>query len=510
MHGTLSLTSEAGDAANAPRGRTGGSRPPARDPFLNRPSPDLFFAAEPHRAAWTFLRRALRRGVPFVLLTGDFGAGKTMLTLRLVQAIRDHGLGPCVHMSTPAQGAAPLLRRTAEAAGLDPETLPEDAAGLAEALHARLIDDPPEQRLFLVLEDPQDLEAEALELLLRAVPTARDGRAALTAVLIGHSSLPRLLQGPRFRRFDARIRKRHHLAPMDAQQTRAYIAFRLSQAGAAQSPLPDFDDAALDRVFELTRGNPREINNVCGTSLSQAVARQRPTVDREMVDEAARALGRPVPGVERAAPVVVQFPSGAQASRTARGAPDYVRTYGSPALNWAEPPAPAPLSNPPANRAPDRAADRAADWAPDWADSTTGARAGTRAGAPKPAWHRDPRLRAAAAGGALLLAVAYVAAPYLTTDRSRGPAGEASGAQQSALSQSERREIEALLRSLDFETGPVDGRLDPKTQDAVQAYKGMAGLTPADPKVGRDLLEDLRAVTGNLSRPDAGPASGSP
>jgi type II secretory pathway predicted ATPase ExeA len=496
MHGTLSRPPEAGDDTDPVPGRAGGPGRTVRDPFLNRPSPDLFFAAEPHRAAWTFLRRTLRRGDPLVLLTGDFGAGKTMLTLRLVRAIRDREIGPCVHMSTPAEGAAAVLRRTAHAAGLDPATLPEDAAGLAASVHAHLSADPPGQRVFLVLEDPQDLEADALEHLLRAVPAASGGRAPLTAVLIGHASLQQLLRRARFRRFDARIRKRHQLAPMDSRQTRAYIAFRMAQGAGADTPstLPAFDDAALQRVFELTRGNPREINNVCGTSLSQAIWRRKPRIDREMVDEAARALGRPGAGPGHSAPVVVAFLGGSRASRPARGCPDYVRTGQPPWSGTTEAQAAAPAASPPA----DGRGGRARSGPPGWAQ---------RAG-------RDRRLRAAAAGAVVLLAAGYLAAPYLGPPRP-GPDGSspaptaADGAATTGLNAAERREVESLLRSLDFETGAVDGDIDATTRDAVQAYKRMAGLSPADRTIGPDLLADLRAVTGNLDADaDAGAGDG--
>jgi type II secretory pathway predicted ATPase ExeA len=487
MHGTLSRPPETGDQpddAGAPTAANG-TRP--RDPFMNRPLPDLFFAAQPHRAAWTFLRRSLRRGAAFVLLTGDFGAGKTMLTLRLVRAIRDRELGPCVYMSTPAQGPVPVLRRTAVEAGLDPADLPADAAGLARALHDQLIADPPDQRLFLVLEDPQDLQAEALEQLLQAVPPARDGRCALTVVLVGHGSLTRQLQHARFRRFDARIRARHHLRPMDAQQTRAYIAFRLEQAaeGGERSDLPAFDGAALDRVFELTRGNPREINNVCGISLSQAVAQKRGWVDRELVDAAARALGRAVPAAGGRAQVVVPFPDSGRANRHGRGCPDYVHSIRQPARDLVHPLGPQSASEPTAEVAHRRLAGEQP--------------------AAKPTWQTDPRVRIAAAGAALLLAAVYLAAPYLTApdltaEENQTIAEDPAGAADASLSASERREVEALLRSLDFETGPIDGRFDPKTLDAVQTYKKMAGMTPADRTVGPALLEDLRAVTGNLGR----------
>lgn len=459
------------------------------DPFLNRPSPDSFFPAPPHRNAWTFLRRALPAAVPFVLLTGAFGAGKTMLTLRLVQAIRSREIGPCVHMSTPAQGPGSVLRRVAQAAGLDPDVEPDDPRTLAQRLKQHLTAEPPARRLFVVLEDPQDLDPDDLATLLATVPLVGSGHAPLTMVLIGHTTLPRLLQGARFRSFDARIRKRHHLDDLDAQQTRAYIDFRLTTAavgeggGDVAAQLPGFDDGALRRIYELTRGNPREINNICGTSLNQARALGIPRIDRATVDQAARALGRDIATPHQPRSVVVRFPGDHTRRTSVRGCPDYVRTVAQPARE---------------SLGADGQTAADATLAATTPSVTIGEAAPKRlrgAGRRRP----HPLVRIGMAAIAALLAAGYLAAPYLE----RAVAPTTRTAAPEALSQAERQEVEALLQRLDFETGPVDGVLDPTTRASVQSYKEMSGLRPADRTVGPDLLRDLRAVAGNLTPPPA-------
>ena len=461
------------------------------DPFLNRPSPDSFFPAPPHRNAWTFLRRALPAAVPFVLLTGAFGAGKTMLTLRLVQAIRSREIGPCVHMSTPAQGPGSVLRRVAEAAGLDPDAEPDDPRMLAQRLKQHLTAEPPARRLFVVLEDPQDLDPDDLATLLSAVPLVGAGHAPLTMVLIGHTTLPRLLQRARFRSFDARIRKRHHLDDLDAQQTRAYIDFRLRTAsdnntgGDAAAQLPSFDDGALRRIYELTRGNPREINNICGTSLNQARALGIPRIDRATVDQAARALGRDVATPHQPRSVVVRFPGDHPRRTSIRGCPDYVRTGVQPARDTL-------------------GAGEATATAPAIASVSAGSTRAAPTGADGTARRRIRRFtRVGIAAIAALVAAGYLAAPYLKPYLERAVATATQTAAPEALSHAERQEVEALLQRLDFETGPVDGVLDPTTRASVQSYKQMSGLQPADRTVGPDLLRDLRAVAGNLTPPPA-------
>jgi type II secretory pathway predicted ATPase ExeA len=483
MHGTLNLPAR-------PQGLI-------RDPFMTRPSPDLFFSSSVHRAAAGFVYSALKSGAPYILVTGDFGAGKTMLSLKLVRA-----LSPCVYMSTPAQSYAEVLRRAHVALGLPDPTAGDrspEPETLYRSLYAHLDAGPETRRLFLVVEDPQDLDPKTLEWLLDLPHRPECRRAPICLILFAHTSFPGQLRTPPWRPFDARITQRHHLPGLDERETRAYIAFRLEHARDPASPAAVFfEEAALQRVYALSGGNPRDINNLCGTCLSIAGNESLVRIDPKLVARAARVLGRSEGDADRDS-VVIELPARIRRMPRERETPDYLRD--------AESPAPAPGGD----AAPSCASDRAAS------DQLAGGTA-TATATPSPSASKQDRwTRAArgligglpvpqlAAGLAIIAASLYLAWPHFSGDpESAGgvPSGEGAVsyggelAQTGLLTQAERRELEALLQRLDFETGPVDGAIDPRTRRGIAGYQQMAGRTPADGEASRALLEELRAVGG--------------
>lgn len=78
------------------------------------------------------------------------------------------------------------------------------------------------------------------------------------------------------------------------------------------------------------------------------------------------------------------------------------------------------------------------------------------------------------------LADAYVIAVGHLADRLKGGAPIKAGwpRQWRALTQEERRELQALLTAAGFDAGGVDGRIGPKTIAAVKAWQKAAGLVP--------------------------------
>ncbi len=61
------------------------------------------------------------------------------------------------------------------------------------------------------------------------------------------------------------------------------------------------------------------------------------------------------------------------------------------------------------------------------------------------------------------------------------------------------REIERLLQRLSFTPGPVDGTLDPATQEAIREYEATAGL-PVTGLPSESLLDELRAVSDGFAQ----------
>jgi hypothetical protein len=72
-------------------------------------------------------------------------------------------------------------------------------------------------------------------------------------------------------------------------------------------------------------------------------------------------------------------------------------------------------------------------------------------------------------------------------------------ASPAGLTTGERRQVEALLKAAGFDAGPVDGRIDPRTRQAIRTYdrfQGKEGRRQGE--VTRDLLESLRDVTAMM------------
>ena len=103
-------------------------------------------------------------------------------------------------------------------------------------------------------------------------------------VLAGQPTLADKLMKPSLEQFRQRLSSICSLKPFSADETIAYIQFRLERAEYSGSPL--FNADALKKIAAASQGIPRIINNLCFNSLSLCCALNRKQVDGGMVDEA--------------------------------------------------------------------------------------------------------------------------------------------------------------------------------------------------------------------------------
>jgi hypothetical protein len=74
---------------------------------------------------------------------------------------------------------------------------------------------------------------------------------------------------------------------LERLETKEYILFRLHKAGGSGI----FTDAALERLYEYTRGVPRRINAWCDLALVAGFAEGRKEIDADFIDTVVAAQG---------------------------------------------------------------------------------------------------------------------------------------------------------------------------------------------------------------------------
>ncbi|PKN31535.1 MAG: hypothetical protein CVU63_23425 [Deltaproteobacteria bacterium HGW-Deltaproteobacteria-20] len=104
-------------------------------------------------------------------------------------------------------------------------------------------------------------------------------------VLVGQPELRRKLADPTLTQLAQRITSTFHLPSLELDEAKAYICFRLAQAGG--NPLL-FTPEAMEIIHTVSAGVPRLINILCDAALVHGFADELPVIGPEVVQDVAR------------------------------------------------------------------------------------------------------------------------------------------------------------------------------------------------------------------------------
>ncbi len=256
----------------------------AREPFSIAPDPRYLFMSERHREALAHLLYGLKGGGGFVLLTGEIGAGKTTVCRCFLEQVPRRV--NVAYIVNPKQSTEELLQSIC-----DEFRIPADGAVTAKD-HVDVINEfllrthAVGQNNVLIIDEAQSLSSEVLEQLRLLTNLETNERKLLQIVLIGQPELRDMLARPQLEQLAQRVIARYHLEALTERETAQYIRHRLAVAGLTAA-VP-FDDVAVKRVHQLTRGVPRRINLLCDRAMLGAYAIGKATVDPRIIDKAAQ------------------------------------------------------------------------------------------------------------------------------------------------------------------------------------------------------------------------------
>ena len=227
-------------------------------PFQLSPDPRFFYSSKGHRRAMAYLVYGVHQGEGFIVITGEIGAGKTMLAATLAHNVASRNLVLAKVVSTNLE-ADDMVRMVAASFGLPQEN---SKSALLNALEQFLLACHRQgKRALLVVDEAQNLPARSVEELRMLSNFVSADKPLLQTFLLGQPEFRKTLQSPAMEQLRQRVIASCHLGPMDGAETEAYIVHRLKTVGWRDDP--SFSRETFAAIHQHTGGIPRKINILC-------------------------------------------------------------------------------------------------------------------------------------------------------------------------------------------------------------------------------------------------------
>lgn len=265
-----------------------------KEPFSTSPDPEFFYLSKEHEAALTniLIELRLKRGLSVIL--GDVGTGKTSLSRKLIQELKERE-DFIFHIILDPSFENEYVFLTSLIRNLEVNNInndpPDTLSGLREELERFLfqkgaIED---KTVTLIIDEAQKLNETSLEALRMLLNYETNKFKLLQLVLLGQLELhSKIMNIPNF--FD-RISFKYTLNPLDFDETKEMIEFRIRQAGH-KAKMRLFLDGAIKEIYQYSQGYPRQVTMLCHKALKNLALKNKFVVDvafiREIIEEEMR------------------------------------------------------------------------------------------------------------------------------------------------------------------------------------------------------------------------------
>jgi general secretion pathway protein A len=246
----------------------------ATRPFQLTPDARFFFESTVHRQAMAYLVYGLHHAEGFIIITGEVGAGKTILVDNLLATIDESGFVTAKIVTSQLGGVAKE--------GLAKGALLQRINDFVLAQHRN------GKRVLLIVDEAQNLSFEALEELRMLSNIVVNNTMALQSFLLGQPQFRAILGSPGLEQLRQRVTAAYHLGPLDEAETKSYIEHRLRRA--AWTGDPQITEASFPLIYQHTEGVPRRINTLCSRLLLYGFLEQLHTLTAAAVDKVANDL----------------------------------------------------------------------------------------------------------------------------------------------------------------------------------------------------------------------------
>ncbi|MEP6924329.1 MAG: AAA family ATPase [Pyrinomonadaceae bacterium] len=254
-------------------------------PFTLTPDPRFLVFTPSYNEVLATLYYGLENDKGMIVLTGEVGTGKTTALRWILRRLDSSVLA--AYVFNPRLSVEDFYQQLGTMLDLKEwETKAELLTLLGETLEER-------HRLglktVLILDEAHELSDYVLEEIRLLLNFESDTAKHLQIVLTGQPELRNVLNKPNLRQLKQRVALRCHIHALPNQQeTERYITERLLLAGSTQPII--FTPDAVDYIFLVSEGIPRQINNLCDNALLAGYAASEMLIGREIIEKVANNL----------------------------------------------------------------------------------------------------------------------------------------------------------------------------------------------------------------------------
>ncbi|MEQ1518475.1 MAG: AAA family ATPase, partial [Usitatibacteraceae bacterium] len=247
-------------------------------PFKITPHTEFFFSGANRGETLEALIYAITSGEGIVKVTGEVGAGKTMLCRVLMERLPKSV--ETIYFAVPSLSPDELLATIANDLGVSTEGI--NITKLIRARQGRLIEiHSSGKRVVALIDEAHAMPVETLDQIRLLSNLETSHEKLIQIVLFGQPELDQHLSMPNIRQLKERITHGFNLLPLPAQDIKDYLNFRLRAAGYHGPDL--FSKDALKLISEASEGLTRRINIYADKTLLAAYAAGTHTITTDHV-----------------------------------------------------------------------------------------------------------------------------------------------------------------------------------------------------------------------------------
>ena len=249
-------------------------------PFSLLADPAFLYLSKKHELALNYLEYGLSEQAGFIVITGEVGSGKTTLIKYLINKLDKVAIKIAMLFNTnisPHEFLEIVLKEW------DITCTGKEKTDRYEALTGFLLQEyVKKNKVVLIIDEAQNLSSETLEE-IRMLSNLNDEKQPLFhIILLGQPNLRDRLNQKALEQLRQRISIHYHLDPLDFEDAVQYITHRLKKAGSQHADI--FMPAALESIYQHSRGIPRVINIICDTALVYGFADGAEKIDKTIIE----------------------------------------------------------------------------------------------------------------------------------------------------------------------------------------------------------------------------------